>query len=163
MVWDKIIPAVQMERAVGVEAITSSLGRIKKPMFARFLQNSAPKMTPHTPKLSIFPAIFAEKSGHLKASNSQRTILKNSSKRRSSIYNLSILKKCRKCQLKMAISVLSRILIYASPFRNYAFLKNTYNAFVIIIRHNTATRQKIARISNHSQPAQVRFSVYNIL
>lgn len=36
----------------------------KKPMFARFLQNSAPKMAPHTPKLSTFPAIFAEKSGH---------------------------------------------------------------------------------------------------
>ena len=53
-----------------------------------------------------FRPFFAEKSGHWKTSNSQRTILKNSSKRRSSIYNLSILKKCRKCQLKAAIFVL---------------------------------------------------------
>lgn len=58
LVWDKIIPAVQMERAVEGDPITSSLGRIKKTDVCAIFAKFGTKNGAAYPKLSTFPAIF---------------------------------------------------------------------------------------------------------
>lgn len=58
MAWDKIIPAVQMERAVEGDPITSSLGRIKKTDVCAIFAKFGTKNGAAYPKLSTFPAIF---------------------------------------------------------------------------------------------------------